>query len=401
MRRNRQSPAVPRVVRVTNLIPPYRLPVWQDLDRRDEARFEIWLMASEEKNRNWTLPPKEALDYRVFRDWGIDLSHRDMFIAHFNPGILRRLSRERPDLVILSGYESPTCMLAAPILRRLNVPFLFSIEDADLGNAEHWTISYRALRLFQKKAVSTSSGVLVPGRAARDHVIGLGVPSDRIYLAPNSVDTDRFKPAPSQQRREELRSVLGLPEGTLCLYVGGLTERKGLRVLLQAFRRSLSVPSDAHLVIVGDGLLKDVLSRHIDSDSVLKEHVRLVGYCSEELLPIYYSACDLFVFPTRSDIWGLVLNEAMSSGLPVISSDRAGAALDLVDHGVTGYLVKSGDTRAYEGALVRLLGDSSLRQRMGSHARQKIMSGFTPKHQADGVVRAVFETLNRVRRVTS
>ncbi len=393
MPRNRLSPTGPRVVRVTNLIPPYRLPVWQALDRRDEVRFEIWLMASGEKNRRWALPPAEDLNYRVFSDWGIDLSHRDMFIAHFNPGILWRLSREKPDLVILGGYSSPTCTLAVPLLRRHSIPFLFAIETADIGNLEFDTVLQRGLRLFRKKLVSVSSGVLVPGRAAKDHVISLGVPSERIFLAPNSVDTDRFKPAPSRQEGREFRSVLGLPGGTLCLYVGGLTERKGLGVLFQAFRRSLSEMSDFHLVIVGEGRLKDTLSRQIDRDSVLKDHVSLVGFCSDELLPLYYSACDFFVFPTRYDIWGMVLNEAMSSGLPVISSDCAGASMDLIDEGVTGYRVRADDPRAFEEALTRLGGDSTLRQRMGRNARRKIMSGYTPRHQADGVVRAVLQTL--------
>lgn len=393
MPQNSQTQTGPRVVRVTNLIPPYRLPVWQAIDRRGEVRFETWLMASGEKNRRWTLPSAEVLNYRVFPDWGIDLSHRDMFIAHFNPGILNGLAREKPDLVILGGYSSPTCMLAVPVLRKHSIPFLFAIESTDVGDPESDSLLGRGLRLLRRKLVSTSSGVLVPGRAARNHAMGLGVPSQRIFLAPNSVDTDRFRPAPSRQKREEFRSVLGLPGGTLCLYVGGLSERKGLRVLLQAFRSSRRKLPDIHLVIVGEGPLREALSGHVDGDSVLKGHVHLAGFCSEEQLPLYYSACDLFVFPTRYDIWGMVLNEAMSSGLPVISSDGAGASMDLVDEGVTGYRVTAEDSEALEEALTRLGGDSALRQRMGHNARRRILSGFTPRHQADGVVRAVLQTL--------
>lgn len=388
IRGGRGHPSRPRVVRLTNLLPPYRLPAWRILDGEPEVHFEIWLMARAERDRRWSAPDAD-LRVRVFADLGIDLSHREYLVVHFNPGVLIELVRDPPDLVILGGYDSLTCVSAALLLRRRGVPFLFAVESIDLANT--W-IGRRAPWLL-RRIVAASAGALVPGRAARDHVLALGVPRDRIFVAPNSVDVERFRPVAADQR-DEIRSALDLPEGVLCLYAGQLSVRKGLDVLLEAFRRSITTRPHVHLLLVGDGPLRRSLSRRIEVDPILRGRVHLVGYCPDDLLPSYYAAADIFVLPTRYDIWGMVLNEAMSSGLPVISSDRAGGALDLVDDGITGFRFEAENPEALATTLNRLLDDGTLRARVGRRAREKILGGYTPHHQAGAVMEAVLRTLN-------
>ncbi len=367
-----------RVVLIMNILPPYRIPWVTAMSRSRGIRLETWLMARSERNRDWDVPSSSDLSVRVFRDWGLDLSHRDYIVLHFNPGMLRLLARQPPDIVLLGGYDSLTCLAAALLLRARGVPFLFGVESTGLSG----TPTGRWTPWLVKKCLRSSLGVFVPGRASWVHVRSLGIRADHIFSVPNSVDVDRFSPVSSPEERRELRERLGLPGGLLCLYVGQLSERKGVDVLLEGFRMATKGRTDVHLILIGSGKMQEELQRQVAQEPDLVRSVHFLGYQSEDDLPRYYAACDLFVFPTRGDVWGMVLNEAMSAGLPVVTSDQAAGALDLVEEGVTGFTFASGDANALAGKLGLLLGDESQRRRMALAARDRILSGFTPERQA-------------------
>jgi glycosyltransferase involved in cell wall biosynthesis len=122
--------------------------------------------------------------------------------------------------------------------------------------------------------------------------------------------------------------------------------------------------------------------------------VRFEGVRSQQDLPRYYGIADVFVFPTRSDPWGLVLNEAMCSGLPVICSTAAGAAADLVRSGQNGFLHELGDIATLKRHMSTLLSDDRLRLRMGKASRE-IIAGFGPQNMAQGFRNAVLQTHER------
>ncbi len=383
----------PRVVMIGNLLPPYRIPWLQAVVRSGAIRFEVWLMTPGEQNRDWKVPWESRIPIEVFPDWGFDFSRRGYITLHFNPSMLARLSREPPDVVILAGYDSLTCLAAALLLHGNGVPFLFGTEGVDLRE----TLTGRWLPWLVRRCFAICNGVFVPGRASMNHARDLGVAPDRIFLSPNSVDPDRFRPPRSPGERRDLRQSFALPEGLLCLYVGQLTRMKGTDLLLDAFSYATSGRSDVHLLLVGAGDLEPSLRQRVRSDPNLEGHVHFLGARSQEDLSSLYRASDIFLFPTRFDVWGMVLNEAMSSGLPVISSDSAGGAVDLVEDGVTGFRFPSGDVTALAAKLTLLLDDGAMRDRMGREARTKIMNGFTPDRQAQEMLKAVSFALSDKR----
>lgn len=382
----------PRIVRIVNLLPPYRQRQHEILRDNPDMVFETWLMTRSERNRKWEVPLDPTV--RVFRDVGIDLSHRDMFTVHFNPGMARELSRRPPGLVLLGGYEQPTCIFVGLLLDRMRVPFLVLSESVSLGDSP---LGRRAPFLV-RALLRRCAGVIVSGRTAMDHALALGVPEDRIFVASPSVDVSRFVPPTSAAMKKEIRDLLGLSAKTVCLYVGRLVPWKGIDDLLDAF--SMLRPSDLglHLQLVGDGPSRAAVESRVAADPILRGNVTLTGHVSEETLEKFYAAADIFVFPTRRDVWGLVLNEAMSAGLAVVASDGAAAARELIEDGTQGVVVPAGRPEALADALRRLHGDRGLRERMGIAARERILSGFTPRHQAQGIVRAVTATLMRLGR---
>ena len=386
--------APPRVVRITNILAPYRLPTLEILQGSPLIHFEQWLMTTMERNRKWD-PPRHTPDVRIFRDWGLDLSHHEIATAHFNPGMVWRLSRQPPDFAILGGYEQPTCLAAGLALTGSGVPYLLSSESISLGDS----LIGRRVPFLARKLVQRSEGVIVPGRASRDHFLALGVPRDRIFLAPNSVDVNRFAPPRSPEEKRAARTALGLPDKVLCLYVGRLTYMKGITDLVGAFRALDPARRNAHLLILGEGPLRDTLDERIAREPSLSGSVSIAGYAPDDRLPEYYRAADIFVFPTRRDIWGLVLNEAMSAGLPVVASDGAAGAPDLIEPGVSGIIVPRAHPDELRDALVRLIEDPGLRDRMGRAARARILNGFTPMDQAMGFLAAILTTLRRLGRI--
>lgn len=288
-------------------------------------------------------------------------------------------------MVVLGGYDSATTLVAPILLKILSIPYLFWIESTRSERRLLRELAKPLLRLL----VKSSQGVIVPGRAAREYALDLGAVSSHIFISPNSVDPTRFSPPEGRRARRELRDQLNLPTGVLFLFVGQLIERKGVRDAIEAFAGAASSDSNAHLVIVGDGPLRAPLLQRVLRDPVVLGHVHIRGYCSEEDLPRYYAACDAFVFPTHQDVWGFVLNEAMSSGLPVVSSDRAQAAKDLVHQGLTGFVVPSGDINALSGRMMDLLHSEELRIHMGQRARGQIVERFTPELAAARFVDAI------------
>jgi glycosyltransferase involved in cell wall biosynthesis len=195
-------------------------------------------------------------------------------------------------------------------------------------------------------------------------VRALGVPEGRIHVAPNAVDASIF----AVSRRPH--------EGCVFLYVGRLDREKGVDVLLDAFR---DVPGE--LRIVGTGTEEARLH------AAAGARVSFLGALDRDELPDVYAGADVLVLPSRSEPWGMVLNEAAAAGLALVATDAVGAAFDLIEDGANGFRVAAGDAGALRRALATLAGDAPLRARFSSRSRE-LARAFTPGAWADAVTDA-------------
>lgn len=140
------------------------------------------------------------------------------------------------------------------------------------------------------------------------------------------------------------------------------------------------------LVLLGDGPEKEKYEKFIRVNNL--KNVFFEGFVQQDALPEYYICADIFVLPSLSDPWGLVVNEAMAFGLPIISTDAAGVTYDLVKNGVNGFVVKAGNSDELYDALKKLCEHSELRQRMGEQSLE-IIQDYTPEKWARAFVAAV------------
>ena len=277
-----------------------------------------------------------------------------------NRGVLRELRRFRPDAVAVGGWNQPAFWLALAYCRLRRIPLLLWIEST----ARDARSEARPLALARGAMVRGAAGAYVPGIAAAEYARSLGV--ELVETAPNAIDASIFERAAVDRSGRD---------GCTFLYVGRLDPEKGLDTLLEAFR---DVPGE--LVLVGDGSDEQRLR------ALAGERVRFEGAKDRDELVGFYRDADVFVLPSRSEPWGMVLNEAAAAGLPLVATEESGAAHDLIEEGVNGFRVPAGDVEALRDRLTRLADDPALRAGAGARSRE-LARGFTPEAWADGVAR--------------
>ena len=244
-----------------------------------------------------------------------------------------------------------------------------------------------AKKLLYPMMFSLPSVFLPGGTRQKRYLQHYGVPESRIVVAQMTVDVEAIAKAvmaiPSEARRAR-RTALGIAEDEcVFLFVGRLESTKGIAVLLEAFSMAFANRANVRLLIAGDGALRGMVEMVV----VHSQRVRWTGRLTGEALLDIYAAADVLVLPSVFEPWGLVVNEAMAAGLPVIVSEQVGCVDDLVVDGRTGIVIDADSPASLAKAMMRLTDDAPLRQTMAAEARQRI-SSWTIEAEAKIVVGA-------------
>ena len=375
----------PRLVILTEIIAPYRIPVFNALAARPDVDLHvIFLSETDPALRQWHVNKQGIrFSFEVLPSTRVRVGRHKILL---NRGVRAALGRARPQVLLCGGYNYPASWSAAYWARRRNIPLLLWSESTALDARNlRGTVEW-----LKRRFRSLSTAFLVPGISARDYLFALGVPAAKVFLAPNAVDVEFYSSRAAQARAsaDAVRSRFNLPLRYF-LYVGRLVREKGVFDLLDAYS-ALDDPSRSQigLVFVGDGPARLELVRraaHFGS-------VRFTGFLQKEEAPAVYALAEALVLPTHSDTWGLVVNEAMSCGLPVNVSQVAGCAADLVIEGQTGFLFPPHETDGLLSILRKFIASPDLKNTMTSSIRQHIQ-GYTPSVWAEGAAGAVHSVL--------
>ena len=268
--------------------------------------------------------------------------------------------KKKYDAIIIGGYSSPTAVLAMAWLRLHKIPFYMEV-DGGLIRQEN-KLKY----LVKKALVCMANRWLSTGRYTTQYLVHYGAKEERVTHYPFSslYEKDILPGVISQEEKRALRAKLEIPEKHMVLAVGQFIHRKGFDVLMQAAK---SLEGDTGIYIVGGEATGEYLKLR---EELGLRNVHFLGFQKKEQLARYYQAADLFVLPTREDIWGLVINEAMAYGLPTITTDRCVAGLELIEDGVNGYIVPVEDAAALAEKIRAVL--ASDMEKMGAAALEKI-----------------------------
>lgn len=369
-----------RMALITELIAPYRIPVFNALARREEIELHvIFLSRTDSSMRQWHVYDKEIqFSYQVLPCWRKRVGKFNVLL---NRGVAEALRKFSPDVVICGGYNYVASWEALRWAKRHHVPFVLWSEST--GNDRR--NRHAPMEFLKSKFLGSCDGFVVPGQSARDYLLSLGVKSDHICVAPNAVDTALFAAAAAvvQQHQAELRAQLALPERYF-LFVGRLVHAKGVLDLLDAYDRlPPTLREQVGLVFAGEGPMRTELESR--ARDIHPGTVHFAGFVHREALAAYYALAECFVFPTRTDTWGLVVNEAMACGLPVICTRVAGCALDLVQE--NGRLVSVANVLELSSVIEDMATQAEVRVQMGRESRQRI-EAYSPERCAAGLATA-------------
>ncbi len=232
--------------------------------------------------------------------------------------------------------------------------------------------------------IPRASGMLVAGSLAREHALHYGARGDRVIVFPNTPDVPRFVTEADRLRpeRSAIRSRLGIDENeVVVLQVGRLVSLKGLDVLVSAVGLAQrELPEPIRVVLAGEGPEQGALEALAAEKGV---RLTMVGQVDGAELISHYVAADIFALLSLRETWGVVVNEAMASGLPLVLSSAVGAARDLLEPGRNGFLVEPRDPGGTAVAIAALASDALAREAFGVRSRAIVEDWGFPRSLDD------------------
>lgn len=360
-----------KILWLANIPSPYSVDFFSELGKLCQLTVLFERSGASDRDKSW-----QDFAFRNFTGKILHGIHQGADKA-LCPGVLTYLHKGY-DAIVVSNMATLTGILAVAWLKFKKIPYVIQGDGGFAGSGaglkeklKHWIISGAVL-------------CLSTGSSHDDYYSTYGARAiDRIPFT--SVWQRDLAQAPAREEEKRmLRKKLGLPEGRLILSVGQFIPRKGFDILLSAFQ---DLPADTYLCVMGGTPPQSYLQLRGQQNS---ENYLFLPFVKHELVGEYFRAADLFVLPTREDIWGLVINEAMAQGLPVITTDRCGAGLELVDER-NGALVATEDVQALKSAMICVL--SADLQKLGRCSLEK-MQEYTIENTAQAHIHCLRKLRN-------
>lgn len=319
----------------------------------------------------------------------------DGFWSLINPQIISELRTNGCDAFWINGHNHFTYLIGIGAARLLRIPVFMRCDT-------HLQLRRSVLKRVIRKPLMhilynhLCDACLPVGTLNRDFYLFHGVEQNRLFTVPFTVNNEYFVAAANEKSNSQMRTELGLPaDKPLILFASKLTPGKRPMDLLDAYGRLCNLSVEAGLLVVGSGAEETALRAYVQEKQLPR--VYFVGFKNQSELPKFYSAADVFVLPSENESWGLVLNEVMCSGLPVIVSRGVGAAPDLVRHGQNGFVYETGDVEALTDFLFSIVTSSELRDQMGQASRE-IISNWNNERCVDGLKEALASTTQDKKR---
>jgi glycosyltransferase involved in cell wall biosynthesis len=280
-------------------------------------------------------------------------------------GIIGELKRGKFDAVIVGGYSLFTFWLAFYAAYITKTPIILTGEPPSPYKSKLRILLMNAVkRLFLPRLINMASAILYIGQKSKEYYLSFQKDIDhKLFFCPYSVDNDFYfsKAKEYLLKKDELKKELGIPLGLpVILFLSKLIHWKRPMLLLKIFTK-LNIPSV--LLYVGSGYRYRDLKKLVARKNI--KNVVFFGFQNYNQIPKFYAISDIFVFPSLGESWGLVVNEAMCFGLPIITTERVMSGYDLVRHGENGYIVKPHDEQGLQDHLEYLLSHPEERIRMG------------------------------------
>jgi glycosyltransferase involved in cell wall biosynthesis len=369
----------PRVVYWNNIPSPYMVERFNAVARRGYVTLEAWFSARTEADRSWTVD-EASWDFAAVYLSGIDTGARRVALP------TRLVVNQAPDLLV-ALHSEPLFLPAWAVARARGTRVALNV----LVTFDSWIIRRRWKERLKNTIFPRVDGILTSGRDGKAFARRYGAQDDRIFYLPHVIDFEHYASASAinSAEREDQRKDLGL-RGVTFMYAGRLFPGKGVNYLVDAFavlqRRA---DEEISLLLAGDGPDERALRERCSREGV--RNVIFAGFHQRDFLPRLYACADVFVFPTLGDPFGLVVEEAMACGLPVICTATAGEIRDRVEDGVNGFIVPPANSAELLDRMELLTRNPDLRRRIGDRGKRNV-----ERHHPDRWAEKFEEAVHRI-----
>ncbi len=346
----------------TNIPTPYQLSFFRELANHFSLRVVFY--ANSESDRSWTFSfDDEAYEVIILKDNVVaKVFQRWIFDFHFSWEIFPVVLKDRSQNVIVGGsYWIPNAIviLLSSKLKSKKVAY-FSEPLFEVKGKLKYLIKRMCLRILNL----CCNAILCVGERAAISFGRHGVTPPK-FVVPYNIDADAFVDL-SLAKVAAYRAKYKPVNETVILSSGALTHRKGMDILIKAFKKIKH--ANLRLLIIGEGGQREELLKLCENDP----RIELAGFQEPDELPYYFSIADIFAFASRYDGWAVVINEAIAANVPIISSDKVGAAVEMISSPDLGIICQSEHVEEFKDAMELLATDSQRRDAIKRNALSMI-----------------------------
>lgn len=355
----------------------YNAPLFRLLAQEQDIKLKVfytWSQAEKKipdpefkQNIAWDIDLLSGYNYEFIKNTARNPSNRSFFGIQ-NPSLKRKLNEFFPNAILIYGWNFFSHL---QIMRYFKgkIPVFFRGDSTLLDEKKSLKTILRRVSLTW--IFSNINYALYVGTNNKHYYEKHGLKSHQLIFAPHAIDNNRFMLNTHRQKASKWRKELGVSENeTIILFAGKLTEKKNPEILINAFEKLSTETANAHLVFVGDGELK------IKLKTIAKDNKRIlfIPFQNQMQMPVVYHFGDIFVLPSKGpgETWGLAINEAMACGLPIIASNKCGAAIDLIYDNQNGFVFQSDNIDALYEKLTLLTLDKTMQIKFGKKSKELI-----------------------------
>jgi glycosyltransferase involved in cell wall biosynthesis len=389
-----------RILIVHNILwAHYKSSVFQALqklvDQHPDTTLNVLQIARNERSRAGLEAATESqtIDAPVYTykyELLFDRYLEDVSVKERTLALLRHARSFKPDVITLTGYYDPAQVVLLFWAKQQGIRIVMQNEstnaDHDRGGWKEW---------LKRWIINQCDGYFCFGNSSADYFINLGVPPERILLRKNAVDNNALLSAYQRAslKRSEQQQLVGIQPNNF-VFVGRLIDLKNLPALVSAFAEAhQQSPNAANwgLVLLGDGPELTSLQQQV-STAGLSNFVRFLPGRPWYQVPDILALANVLVLPSRSEPWGLVVNEAMACGMPVLVSNRCGCVRDLLRDGENGLVFDPDQPDQLTDCLIQFMNGTVNETKMGQAAKQTI-APYSPESVAQEMLNGFVKTL--------
>lgn len=344
-----------KILFLTNIPSPYRIDFFNELGKSVDLTVIFEAESADGITFNWNLN-----EIKWFK--AIFLKEGNIEEKTVNWQVLKYVKKNEYDVIIVTSYAYYTEMLSLLALKIKRIPYFLEIDG---GLIRKENILKKVYKTF---LISNAKGYVSPSNFSDLYLTYYGAESEKIFRYPftSLKNVDIQQSLISREEKLKVRKDLLINEDKIVLTVGQFIHRKGFDILLNACKK---IGKDVGVYIVGGEPTKEYLDL---KNSLGLNNVHFCGFKTKEELAKYYRAADVFVFPTREDVWGLVINEAMAHGLPIITTDKCIAGVELVKDNINGFIIPTENQEILGNKIIQILSDEDALQKMSLESLKNI-----------------------------